>query len=118
MKLFQWEDARFRRAAFLALALVFIALLVHQIFGEHGYMAMRRQRKELEALQQQIQQLQQENQQLEKQIEELKSDPKAIEKLAREKMRLARPGEIIYVLPEKAPEPEAPASAAKGNAPK
>ncbi len=86
--------------AVLALALVCVALVVHEIFGEHGFLALRRQRKEYNSLQEQIRRLQQENQQLEKQIEGLKSDPKAIEKRAREQMHMARPGEIIYTLPE------------------
>jgi len=96
-----WEDARFRRLAFLALALVMIFLIVHEIFGDHGYLALRRRRRELETLQQQVKQLQEENKKLEEEIKALKSDPKAIEKLAREQMKLARPGETIYVLPEK-----------------
>ena len=96
-----WEDARFRRLAFLALALIMIFLMVHEIFGDHGYLALRRRRRELETLQQQVKQLQEENKKLEEEIKALKSDPRAIEKLAREQMKLARPGEIIYVLPEK-----------------
>ena len=87
----------------LVLSLLCIALLVHEIFGEHGYLAMRRQKKEADLLQQQIQRLQQENLDLEKQIRALKSDPKAIERVAREQMRMARPGELIYTLPENDP---------------
>jgi cell division protein FtsB len=100
MKL-EWENPRFRRGALLALVLMVVVLLVHEVFGEHGYLALRRQRREYEALQVEIQKLQDENARLEKEIKGLKSDPDAIEKLAREKMRLARPGEYIYVLPEK-----------------
>ncbi len=103
MKILRWESAKIYRGAMLALALFCLALIIHEIFGEHGYLALRRERKEFNSLQQQIQRLQQENQELEKQIKALKSDPKAIEKLAREQMRLARPGEIIYTLPEKDP---------------
>lgn len=98
---FEWENPRFRRGALLALVLMVVVLIVHEIFGEHGYLALRRQRREYEALQLEIQKLQEENARLEKEIKGLKSDPDAIEKLAREKMRLARPGEHIYVLPEK-----------------
>jgi cell division protein FtsB len=108
-----WEDARFRRLAFLALALVMIFLIVHEIFGDHGYLALRRRRRELETLQQQVKQLQEENKKLEEEIKALKSDPRAIEKLAREQMKLARPGEIIYVLPENQPKPESPATVKK-----
>ncbi len=97
----RWEDPRFARGAILALVLVCMALVVHEIFGENGYLALRKRRQELTSLEQHIQQLQQENQKLEKQIQALKTDPKAIEKLAREQMHLARPGEMIYTLPEK-----------------
>jgi cell division protein FtsB len=113
MRNFRWEDGRFRRTAMLVLALIAIALTVHEVFGEHGYLALRRRRQELQTLQEQVRQLKEENQKLEQQIKALKSDPKAIEKLAREQMKLARPGEIIYVLPEKKPKPEPPAEAQK-----
>lgn len=98
---FNMNDARFRRAALLALVLIAFALTIHEVFGDRGFFALRRRRQELEVLQQKVKQLEQENQQLEQDIKALKSDPKAIEKLAREQMKLAKPGEIIYVLPEK-----------------
>jgi cell division protein FtsL len=101
MKKPRWERGWFSRNALLALVLVLLALVVHEIFGAHGWLALRRERREFESLQQQIQQLQQDNQRLEQQLKALKSDPKAIEKQAREQLRLARPGEIIYTLPEK-----------------
>ena len=104
-----WRDARFRRALLMVLVLLAVALTVHEIFGERGYFALRRRRQELQNLQQQVKQLQEENQKLEQQIKGLKSDPKAVEKLAREQMKLAKPGEIIYVLPDKPAETPAPA---------
>ncbi len=103
MKKRWWERSTTARNAGLALILACVALLVHEVFGEHGLLALRHQRKEVELLQQRIQQLQQENQKLEQQNKALKSDTKAIEKLAREQMRLAHPGELIYMLPEKRP---------------
>lgn len=95
------KDARFRRGTLLALVLIAFALTVHEVFGDRGYLAVRRRRAELHELQEQVRKLQEENQKLEEQIKGLKSDPKAIEQLAREQMKLAKPGEIIYVLPEK-----------------
>jgi cell division protein FtsB len=41
-----------------------------------------------------------ENRRLDAEIKALKSDPKAIEKEAREQLRYAKPGEFIYLLPE------------------
>lgn len=116
MKILRWELKSYR-GAILALILVCVALIVHEIFGEHGYLALRRERKQYDVLQQQIQQLQEENQKLEKQIKDLKTDPHAIEKLAREQMKLAKPGETIYTLPEKDPKTETP-STAKESMPK
>jgi cell division protein FtsB len=43
-----------------------------------------------------------ENRRLDGDIRALKSDPKAIEKEAREQLRYAKPGEVIYLLPEQA----------------
>jgi cell division protein FtsL len=98
-----WDAGTLRRNATYVLVLVCVVLLVHEIFGQHGFLALRQEKKEIESLRQQIRQLQHENDELDKRIKALQSDPKAIERLAREQMRLARPGEIIYTLPEKDP---------------
>ncbi len=103
------------RGAILALLLVCIALLVHEIYGEHGYLALRHQRRDYESLQQEIRKLQEENQQLEKRIESLESDPKAIEGIARDQLHMARPGERIYTLPDKDKDPKPPNPAAAEN---
>jgi cell division protein FtsB len=111
MKNLSWDKATLYRNGVFFLILVCLALVVHEIFGRNGILALRHQRKELETLQQKIQQLQQENEQLERQIKALRSDPKAIEQLAREQMRMARPGEIIYTLPANGPQKPPPAVA-------
>jgi cell division protein FtsB len=116
MKILRWELKSYR-GAILALVLICVALIIHEIFGAHGYLALRRQKQQYQALQQQIQDLKEQNQKLEKQIEGLKSDPHAIEKLARDQMHLARPGEIIYTLPDK-DKSDSPASSAKDSPPK
>jgi len=118
MKEFHLDRATLYRNGILILVLVSIALIVHEIFGQNGYLALRRQQKELQTLQQQIQQLKQENAQLDKQIKALKSDPAAIERLAREQMHLAKPGETIYTLPNKAPENPPPPPAPQDSPPK
>jgi len=118
MKQTTWLNPKYQRTAILGMALFCIALIVHEIFGAHGYLALRRERKDFDSLQQKIQQLQQENQRLESQIKALKSDPKAIEKLAREQMGLARPGEIIFTLPDKHNQADPPPKTANDNPPK
>ena len=113
-----WDAATLRRNAAYVLVLVCIALLVHEIFGAHGFLALRQEKNEVESLRQQIQKLQRENEQLDKRIKALQSDPKAIERLAREQMRLARPGEIIYTLPEKDPKKDQATPAAQESPPR
>ena len=54
-------------------------------------------------------QLQLEQQQLNQRIKALKSDPATIEKEAREQLKYARPGEVVYTVPAPAPQP-APAN--------
>jgi cell division protein FtsB len=99
-------QGRSYRGAILALLLVCVALVVHEIYGEHGYLALRREKSDYDTLQREVRRLQEENQQLEKRIEALKSDPKAIERIARDQMHMARPGERIYTLPEKDTDPK------------
>ncbi len=88
------------------LALALLALVVHDLFGEHGYLAMRRSRRELEERQRELQTLIEQNKKLAEEVKALKSDPRMIEKVAREQLKLARPGEVIYTLPE-SPKPDA-----------
>jgi cell division protein FtsB len=84
------------------LGLALFALLVHDVFGPHGFIAMRRTQKEIDEVREQIGNINTENKSLTDQVNSLKTDPKAIERIAREEMGLARPGEFIYKLPDSA----------------
>lgn len=95
-------EAFLRKNARQILILALFALLVHDIFGAHGFIAMRRTQKEIADIQDQIGRINTENKSLSEQVTSLKSDPKAIERIAREEMGLARPGEMIYKLPDSA----------------
>lgn len=99
-----------RRHAIVILAIGVLALVVHDVFGDHGFLAMRRNQKQAEKLQQEIQQLDQENQRITGEVEALKTDPRAIERIAREQMGLAKPGEYVIRLPEAPKREEKPAS--------
>lgn len=92
----------------LILGLFLLAVFVHDLFGEHGFLAMRRMQKEVDRLSVEIQTLNEENQKLADQVNALKTDPKAIERIAREEMGLAKPGELIFKLPPKSPQPQNP----------
>ena len=95
------DKAALFRNLILVLLLASVALIVHNIFGQNGYLALRQRQKELQELQQKILQLKQENEQLDKENRELKTDPAAIERRAREQMHLVKPGEKVYILPGK-----------------
>ena len=74
----------------------------------------RTKRSEYQSLQKEIGRLQKENALYSEQINQLKTDPKRIEKEAREQFHYARPGEVVYVSPEpRAPEQHATHSANK-----
>ncbi len=99
-----------RRNWSLLLVAALALLLLQDIFGTHGLIAMRRSQKEAKQVQKEISQLDEENRKLEEKVQGLKSDPAAIERIAREEMGLARPGEYIFKLPPKSPASDAPTS--------
>jgi cell division protein FtsL len=92
--------AYLRRNMRQILGLALFALLVHDIFGTHGFIAMRRTQKEIDDIRAQIGKVNAENKSLADEVNALKTDPESIERIAREEMGLARPGEMIFKLPE------------------
>ncbi len=88
-----------RHHARALLGLLVLVLVVHDIFGTHGYLAMRRTQHEIKKVKAEIDQLNKENLQLELEVKELKTDPHKIEKIARDELGLARPGEVIIKIP-------------------
>ena len=109
MKLFNWDQKSSRRTAIFVMALGTLFILVNEIFGPNGYMTLRHEKKEYTHLKQQVQTLSEQNQQLEQKINALKTNPEAVEKQARDQLYLAKPGEIIYMLPDR-PEGQKPAA--------
>ena len=79
---------------------VLLALLLgwHVVNGTHGLSVWAQKRIEDKQLQKEIDDLQQENARLRVRVEKLKSDPDAIEREAREKLRYAKQGEVIVDL--------------------
>lgn len=90
----------FRDNARYFFALLFCLLVLQDVFGAHGLMAMHRSKAQIEAIQSKLARLDQENRDLQQRIQNLKTDPSAIEKIARDRMGLARPGELIFRLPD------------------
>ena len=106
-----------RRLATAAVGALTVWLFVHVMFSVNGMVAYKEKRAEIEMLRKDVNGLQSENDTYTQQIKALKSDPKAIEKEAREQLHYARPGEVIYVSPPAVPPPAKPVtnSAKKSN---
>jgi cell division protein FtsB len=81
------------------LGLLVLVMVVHDVFGTHGFLAMRRTQNEIKKVKADLDALSKENAVLEQEVKDLNSDPRLIEKIARDDLGLARPGEIIIRIP-------------------
>lgn len=103
-----------RRLATAGVILVTAWLSLHVLFGANGMVVYRQKRAEYQQLEKTHRDLQAENDLYTSRVKRLNDDPKMLEKEAREQLRYARPGEIIYVgPPPQHPQPPANAAARK-----
>jgi cell division protein FtsB len=89
-----------------AMVLSVLALFLHDIFGTHGFLAMRRTKLEIERVQKDISRLAKENAELSDEVKSLKTDPHKIESIARDELGLAKPGEVIIKIPPSQQQPK------------
>ena len=90
-----------RPASYVAVSILFSALVFgFFLVNEHGFLQVRRQRLRLTDMQAEVAKLDADNRKLEAEVAALKSDPKAVEKTARETLNLVKPGEVVLILPE------------------
>ena len=103
-----------RRLATGAVVVLTIWMFAHVMFGANGMVVYRQKKNEYQSLQKEIEALQKENDGHTQQVKSLQTgDPKVIEKEAREQLRYARPGEVVYVSPSPAPPPVPSTDAAR-----
>jgi cell division protein FtsB len=102
-----------RRGATVAVLVLTAWLFVHVMFGANGMVVFRQKRAEYKSLQTEIDALQKENNGYSKQINSLQTDPKTIEKEAREKLHYTRVGEVVYVSPAPVNPPPPSANSAR-----
>jgi cell division protein FtsB len=105
--LYPWR----RKIATAAVLLLICTVAYHVVFGANGLMIYSKKRSEYKALQVEVDRLQHDNQELSKEIYNLKTDPKTIEKEAREQLRYARPGEVVFTMPNRPAAPDHTATA-------
>ena len=89
-----------RKAAQLALGLVLIALLINSLFGNRGLFHVLAQKRRAEVFEREVAELRQENARLAQEIAALRSDPRTVERLAREELGLAAPGDTVFLIRE------------------
>jgi cell division protein FtsB len=85
-----------RRLAIASGVLLGVYLLVSFIFGEMGVVKYYRMKLHSRAVNEEIAVLRQANAQLSREVHSLKTDTAYMERIARDKLGLARPGEIVY----------------------
>jgi cell division protein FtsL len=66
------------------LGLLMLVMIVHDVFGTHGFLAMRRTQSEITKVKADLDQLSKENAALAQEVKDLNSDPRLIEKIARD----------------------------------
>jgi cell division protein FtsB len=94
-----------RKAVALTSVLLLIALVVGSMFGDRGILHLMAQRQRAEVLRREIEALQAENERLYGEIRALRTDPRSVERLAREELGLARPGETVFLIRENPAKP-------------
>lgn len=90
-----WSSVRKKLAIALGV-LLGAYLLVSFILGEMGVVKYYRMRLQYRAVHEDIAALRQANVQLSQEVHSLKTDAAYMERIARDKLGLARPGEIVY----------------------
>jgi cell division protein FtsB len=81
-------------------ALLTVAMLILTVFNDKGMIQVYSQSTKLSALETDVTRIDTENKQLTDEIQALRTDPGIIEKLAREELKLVKPGEVVLVTPE------------------
>ncbi len=99
----QKKKTRRRRSVIALLVVLFLAGSAAALFGDRGYVDVQRQRRHLAELRASNEVRQQHVDALKRDIERLKTDPAAVERIAREDLGYAAPGEVTLLLPEDDP---------------
>jgi cell division protein FtsB len=87
----------YRRKLIAATGILFaLYLIANFIFGEMGVIKYYRMKMQYDTLTKDIATLKQDNAKLAGEVRALKTDPEYLEQIARDKLGLARQGEIVY----------------------
>ena len=95
------EGKHVRPASVVGVSILFSVLLfgIFLVSG-HGFIEVGRHRRQLAKAQAEVSELAAENERLEREVLALKTDPRAVEKIAREDLNLVQPDDVVLLLPE------------------
>jgi cell division protein FtsB len=96
----QDPPATFKRLILTVVLCALLALVGRSILGDRGLFEVWRKKSSYQRISAEVQTLRDENTSLRRQIDALQHDPVAIERIAREDLGYARPGEITFVFRE------------------
>ena len=96
----QIDDAQ-RKLVKGVLAIIGITMVIVFIFGDHGLLQLYKLKKEKKDIQQHLTQFREDRELLISEKHRLENDLKYIEKIAREKYRMAKPGEKVFKVIQK-----------------
>jgi len=99
-----WLYRMRRIMATLCIAVLAVFAGYRVVFGANGMMVYKAKRAEYLRLQQDLADQNQRHQELQNQVKALQSDPRAIEREAREQLGYVKPGETVLV--QRQPKPE------------
>jgi cell division protein FtsB len=91
-----------RRIKGLLFFVVLIVAAYEFVGGDFGYYRIRNQKQQIELLKAEIQKMKAENEALRRHVARLESDPATIEKIARERYGMIKPGESVYMVYDRA----------------
>jgi len=97
-----------RRAVRLLFHVVFVGGCVAATIGDGAWLDLRRLGAERDAAEHELVLTRARLERERRNVERLRDDPRVLERVAREKLGYARPGEIVFLLPPEPDEPPAP----------
>lgn len=97
------RPGRTRRLVHILLLFLASVIVVDGLVGDRGLLAMRRARKDNDAMTAAIARQRAENARLREVVRRLREDPSAIEEIARRELGLIKPGERLFIVKDVPP---------------